>query len=126
MDVPVAYYDKTALSFGNVQWEFGGFPAWLLNPAIAPDLVIRTFNPTYIGYVDKWWSVLFQVVEPLLYNNGGPVIMVQIENEFGSYGDVSTNPLDKQVLQLCAGGSVAVLLFTVHLFLHWCSIWNIL
>lgn len=106
------------------QWEFGGLPAWLLNPYYAPNLVIRTYNPTYIWYVDRWWANLFAVVKPHLYENGGPVIMTQVrsvveanglrvcvcgcmvfvvllrlqmENEFGSYGDVSTNPLDKQV-----------------------------
>jgi len=81
------------------EWEFGGLPAWLLNPAVAPGLVIRTYNPTYLTFVDAWWSTLFQVVEPLLYVNGGPIIMVQMENEFGSYGDVSSNPADKQYME---------------------------
>lgn len=65
------------------EWDFGGFPAWILkeNPAT----VFRTMDPTYIKYVDQWMDVLLPKLKPLLYNNGGPVIMVQIENEYGSY-----------------------------------------
>ncbi|XP_028123915.1 beta-galactosidase 17 isoform X2 [Camellia sinensis] len=37
--------------------------------------------------VDKWWGILLPLMAPLLYDNGGPIIMVQIENEYGSYGD---------------------------------------
>ncbi len=38
------------------------------------------------------------MIEQLLILNGGPVVMVQMENEFGSYGDVQTNPLDLQYM----------------------------
>ncbi|OWF47699.1 beta-galactosidase-like [Mizuhopecten yessoensis] len=65
------------------EWDFGGFPAWILkeNPAT----VFRTMDPTYIKFVDQWMDVLLPKLKPLLYNNGGPIIMVQIENEYGSY-----------------------------------------
>ena len=79
------------------EWEFGGFPAWLL--AVDPPVTLRTFEKQYIARVDSWFAELLPRVKPLLYANGGNVIMVQIENEFGSYGDVSTNPLDKQYLE---------------------------
>ncbi|XP_046336782.1 beta-galactosidase-like [Haliotis rufescens] len=65
------------------EWEFGGFPAWLLTKN--PDMVLRTSDPSYIAEVDKWYSVLLPKIKPFLYENGGPVIMVQIENEYGSY-----------------------------------------
>ncbi|XP_048234475.1 beta-galactosidase 17 [Ricinus communis] len=67
------------------EWDLGGFPAWLL--AIEPPLKLRSSDPAYLKSVDRWWGVLLPKVTPLLYSNGGPIIMVQIENEFGSYGD---------------------------------------
>lgn len=76
------------------EWEFGGFPAWLLNQT--QPVTLRTYGQPYIDLVDKWWGELLPRIKPLLYANGGPVIMMQVENEFGSYGDVSSNPLDKQ------------------------------
>ncbi|KAL1217623.1 Beta-galactosidase 17 [Cardamine amara subsp. amara] len=67
------------------EWDLGGFPAWLL--AVRPRLQLRTSDPAYLKLVERWWNVLFPKVFPLLYSNGGPVIMVQIENEYGSYGN---------------------------------------
>ncbi|OWF47700.1 beta-galactosidase-like [Mizuhopecten yessoensis] len=65
------------------EWEFGGLPAWILQKN--PNTVFRTMDPTYIHYVDLWFDKLLPMLRPLLYSNGGPVIMVQIENEYGSY-----------------------------------------
>ncbi|XP_042488565.1 beta-galactosidase 17 [Macadamia integrifolia] len=67
------------------EWDFGGFPAWLL--AVEPALRLRSSDPAFLQLVDKWWTVLLPKIAPLLYNNGGPIVMVQIENEYGSYGD---------------------------------------
>lgn len=67
------------------EWDFGGFPAWLL--AEEPVIKLRSSDPTFLDLVEKWWGILLPKVSPLLYSNGGPIIMVQIENEFGSYGD---------------------------------------
>lgn len=49
--------------------------------------------------VDKWWNELLPRVKPMLYSNGGPVVMMQVENEFGSYGNVQTNPADLKYMQ---------------------------
>ncbi|XP_066366539.1 beta-galactosidase 8 [Miscanthus floridulus] len=67
------------------EWDLGGFPPWLLT--IEPALKLRSSDSSYLSLVERWWGVLLPKVAPLLYNNGGPVIMVQIENEFGSFGD---------------------------------------
>ncbi|KAE8659556.1 Beta-galactosidase 17 [Hibiscus syriacus] len=67
------------------EWDLGGFPPWLLS--ISPDVRLRSSDPAYLQKVEGWWGVLLPKVAPLLYGNGGPIIMVQIENEFGSYGD---------------------------------------
>ncbi|XP_065928820.1 beta-galactosidase isoform X3 [Magallana gigas] len=65
------------------EWEFGGFPAWLLKEN--PKMVLRKMDPTYIKYVDTWMDKLLPMLTPLMYENGGPILMVQIENEYGSY-----------------------------------------
>uniref|UniRef100_A0A804J2M5 Beta-galactosidase n=1 Tax=Musa acuminata subsp. malaccensis TaxID=214687 RepID=A0A804J2M5_MUSAM len=67
------------------EWDLGGFPAWLL--AIEPPLKLRSSDMTFLHYVERWWAVFLPRIAPLLYQNGGPIIMVQVENEFGSYGD---------------------------------------
>lgn len=67
------------------EWDLGGFPAWLL--AVEPALRLRSSDPAFLQLVERWWGVLLPKVAPLLYENGGPIIMVQVENEFGSYGD---------------------------------------
>lgn len=67
------------------EWDLGGFPPWLLT--IEPALKLRSSDSTYLSLVERWWGVLLPKVAPLLYDNGGPIIMVQIENEFGSFGD---------------------------------------
>ncbi|KAL2899565.1 Beta-galactosidase 17 [Bienertia sinuspersici] len=67
------------------EWDLGGFPAWLLAKEPAP--ILRSSDPMYLQLVDKWWSILLPKVAPFLYGNGGPIIMVQIENEYGSYAD---------------------------------------
>ncbi len=46
---------------------------------------LRTADPSYLSEVDKWFSLLFPKLVPMLYKNGGPIIMVQVENEYGSY-----------------------------------------
>lgn len=55
----------------------GGFPDWL----VAKGLPLRTDDPTYLFLVRKWFSAIFQQVQGLFYEDGGPVIAVQIENE---------------------------------------------
>ncbi|KAK7261708.1 hypothetical protein RIF29_28026 [Crotalaria pallida] len=67
------------------EWDLGGFPAWFFSMDPPPKL--RSSDPTYLQLVDRWWGILLPKLVPLLYHNGGPIIMVQIENEFGSYGD---------------------------------------
>ncbi|KAL4554058.1 hypothetical protein LXL04_039832 [Taraxacum kok-saghyz] len=66
------------------EWDFGGFPAWLLTKE--PSIRLRSSDPVYLTLVDKWWGTLFPKISHLLYHKGGPIVMLQIENEFGSYG----------------------------------------
>lgn len=66
------------------EWEFGGFPYWLMT---VPNIKLRCFNEPYLEKVDAYFDVLFEKLQPLLRSNGGPVIAVQIENEYGSFGN---------------------------------------
>ncbi|CAG5132937.1 unnamed protein product, partial [Candidula unifasciata] len=89
------------------EWEFGGFPAWLLSED--PNMILRTSDPSYLRWVDKWYTVLLNYIKPYLYDNGGPVVMVQIENEYGSYfacDRVYTNFLLEKVISIL--GNVTV------------------
>ncbi|XP_076378653.1 beta-galactosidase [Megalopta genalis] len=63
--------------------DFGGLPYWLLTRV--PDIRLRTNDPRYMRYVEIYLNEVFNRVEPLLRGNGGPIIMVQVENEYGSY-----------------------------------------
>ena len=66
------------------EWEFGGLPWWLQTEE---DMEIRCSNPTYIRYFERYLDHLFAEIRPLLCTSGGPIIMVQCENEYGYYGD---------------------------------------
>ncbi|XP_076018076.1 beta-galactosidase-1-like protein [Genypterus blacodes] len=64
------------------EWEMGGLPAWLLQK---PNIILRSSDPDYSQAVSNWLAVLLPKVKPWLYTNGGNIITVQVENEYGSY-----------------------------------------
>ncbi|MFE2916902.1 glycoside hydrolase family 35 protein [Kitasatospora indigofera] len=66
------------------EWEFGGLPGWLLAD---PGMRLRRVNAPYLAAVDAWFDVLVPVLLPLLAGNGGPVVAMGVENEYGSYGN---------------------------------------
>lgn len=66
------------------EWEFGGFPAWLLKNR---EMKIRSRDPLFMAAVRRWFVRLGQVVHPMMLSQGGPIIAVQVENEYGSFGD---------------------------------------
>jgi beta-galactosidase len=66
------------------EWDLGGYPAWLLKDRT---LVLRSAEPAYLAAMNGWFKRLAQEVKPLLIQNGGPIIAVQVENEYGSFGD---------------------------------------
>ncbi|XP_054929535.1 beta-galactosidase-like [Dermacentor andersoni] len=63
--------------------DMGGLPYWLLSTNRS--IGLRTSDPHYIAYVHRYISQLLPLIQPLLYVNGGPVIAIQVENEYGSY-----------------------------------------
>jgi hypothetical protein len=65
------------------EWDFGGIPTYLLRH---PDLKLRTLaDPHYAKAVESYLRELAKVVRPQLVENGGAILMVQLENEYGSY-----------------------------------------
>ncbi|XP_044168519.1 beta-galactosidase-like [Acropora millepora] len=64
------------------EWEFGGYPAWLL--AKNTSIRLRSMdNKYYLGRVQSWMDILLPKLKSLLYSNWGPIISVQVENEYG-------------------------------------------
>ncbi len=68
------------------EWEFGGFPWWLLKD---PSLRLRCHNAPYLSAVRRYLETLIPKITPHLSSRGGPIFMVQVENEYGSYGSDS-------------------------------------
>lgn len=66
------------------EFEFGGLPWWIQSEE---DIEIRCMNASYIKYFDRYLDELLKRIKPLLCTNGGNVIMMQCENEYGYYGD---------------------------------------
>ncbi|XP_023418297.1 beta-galactosidase-1-like protein isoform X2 [Cavia porcellus] len=64
------------------EWEMGGLPSWLLRK---PKIHLRTSDPDFLEAVDSWFNVLLPKIYPFLYHNGGNIISIQVENEYGSY-----------------------------------------
>lgn len=65
------------------EWEFGGFPWWLLKY----DMKVRRKDALYYSKLTRYLNRVFDEIEPLLADNGGNVVMMQIENEYGAYAD---------------------------------------
>ena len=66
------------------EWDFGGLPYWLLNKR---GIALRTSDTLFMECVKKYYKRLTKEIVPFLSTNGGPVIAVAIENEYGSYSD---------------------------------------
>ncbi|XP_058116718.1 beta-galactosidase-like [Anopheles ziemanni] len=63
--------------------DMGGFPAWLLHKH--PGMQLRTNDVAYLREVRSWYAQLLSRLERFMYGHGGPILLVQVENEYGSY-----------------------------------------
>lgn len=66
------------------EFEMGGLPSWLLQDRT---LCLRSSDKAYLDPLDEYNKVLCDKIRPYLYTNGGPIILVGLENEYGSFGD---------------------------------------
>lgn len=73
------------------EWEFGGYPYWLQNEK---GLIVRSKEAQYVQEYRKYIMEVGKQLSPYLITRGGNILMVQIENEYGSYG------ADKEYLEL--------------------------
>lgn len=66
------------------EWDNGGLPAWLFtDPAVG----IRRSEPVFVAALTRYLRNVLDIVRPLQVTDGGPVLLVQVENEYGAYGD---------------------------------------
>ncbi|MCB2177773.1 MAG: beta-galactosidase [Actinomycetales bacterium] len=64
------------------EWDNGGLPAWLTARGVG----LRRNEPDYLAAVTDYLRTVYALIEPLQVHRGGPVVLVQIENEYGAYG----------------------------------------
>ena len=91
------------------EWDFGGLPPWLQNKT---SIKMRSSNAQYMSYTRKWLKFILSMMEPLLYRNGGPIIAMQIENEYGIYGCDQTYLQQMKTIFDDSLGEGSVVLFT--------------
>ncbi|GAA3791346.1 beta-galactosidase [Streptomyces coacervatus] len=76
------------------EWENGGLPHWLTGEL---GTRVRTRDERFLGHLERWFGALLPGIVDRQIDRGGPVIMVQVENEYGSYGS------DAEYLRRLAG-----------------------
>jgi len=72
------------------EWEMGGLPWWLLKKK---DIRLRERDPYFMERVKIFEQKVGEQLKPLTIQNGGPIIMIQVENEYGSYARISHTSL---------------------------------
>ncbi len=79
------------------EWELGGYPSWLLRD---PNMFFRSNYKPLLDAVEKYYNKLMAVVKNFQFtSNGGPIIALQIENEFSNFGNTINNPSDADYLK---------------------------
>jgi beta-galactosidase len=66
------------------EWDFGGLPSWLLR---TPDIKVRSADPRFLTAAARYMTRVGKEVAGLQIHRGGPILMVQVENEYGSFGN---------------------------------------
>ncbi len=70
--------------YACAEWDLGGLPAWLLAD---PNIVLRSADEKFLAPAEHWLQRLGRELAPLQITRGGPIIAVQVENEYGSFGN---------------------------------------
>lgn len=89
------------------EWEFGGLPGWLLKDR---NMRFRTLHSSFLEKAGVYFERLFKEVMILQYTHGGPILMMQVENEYGSYGN--DKAYLKELIRLMKANGVDVPLVT--------------
>ena len=71
--------DDISASCRCAEWDNGGLPWWLARTDVpgGRTMQLRSSDADYLSAVDRWWGELLHRMEPLLYANNGPIILVQ-------------------------------------------------
>ena len=69
--------------YSCAEWDFGGFPGWLLS---TPDIRVRSSDPRFLSAARRYMMHVGVELAPLQVTRGGPILMTQVENEYGSFG----------------------------------------
>ena len=89
------------------EWEFGGLPGWLLREE---GMRLRVNDPSFLGHVEEYYKELLPRLTPWQCTRGGPVILMQVENEYGYYANDRTYL--EEMRRLMRGNGVEVPLVT--------------
>lgn len=90
------------------EWDLGGYPAWLLADSA---MVLRSNEARFTTPAAKWLDRLGRELTPLLSSRGGPIMAIQVENEYGSF-DKDKSYLEWSLAALKHAGFTNVLLYT--------------
>jgi len=90
------------------EWDNGGLPAWLFTD---PEVGIRRSEPRFVAALSAYLRNVLDIVRPLQVTEGGPVLLVQVENEYGAYGD--DKDYLRQLVEVIRGAGITVPLTTV-------------
>jgi beta-galactosidase len=66
------------------EWDLGGIPSRLL---AEPDVLLRSSDPRFLGPALDWFGAVCRELAPLQVGRGGPIVLVQVENEYGAFGN---------------------------------------
>ena len=97
----------------NAEARNGGYPDWLKDKGAG----VRTNDPLYLAYARKWYREVYAQVKGLLYKDGGPIMALQIENEFVSPGLLISHMMNLKKIAVEEGFDVPVYSMT-----HWMSV----
>ncbi|MDX6281329.1 MAG: beta-galactosidase [Kribbellaceae bacterium] len=90
------------------EWDNGGLPAWLFQES---GVGVRRYEKRFMAAIEEYLQQVLRIVEPLQVHRGGPVLLVQVENEYGAFGDDQVYL--KAVADLIRQGGITVPLVTV-------------
>lgn len=105
---------KVHLRFGpycNAEIKNGGLPDWIVNNK---NLVTRSNDPLYLAYVQRWYQAVYDQVKGLLWKDGGPVMALQLENEYVRPGMIVSHLLNLKKMAVEIGFDVPLYSMT-----HW-------
>ncbi|XP_022901585.2 beta-galactosidase-1-like protein 2 [Onthophagus taurus] len=81
------------------EWDFGGLPSWLLKEK---GIRVRTSDEKFMNHVTRFFNTLLTLLAALQFTRGGPIIAVQIENEYGSANSIDY-PIDMDYMEQLRG-----------------------